>query len=223
MKIKDLPDSSKPRERFLKYGPEVLSDAELFAIILRTGLVGENVMEMSNHLISKFGLLTKLFDSSLNELQEIKGIGQNKAMQILAIAELGKRYDQEKNSVKKITCAEDVFKLFHTRLKDKKQEHFYMIMLNNMNNIIKEEQITQGALNSAIIDSKEIFKHPLRNSAAKIILVHNHPSGDSSPSQEDRETTEKLIEAGELLGIKVLDHVIIGKDSWWSWKQNKNF
>src|SRR3989338_8714334 len=135
MKIKDLPDSSKPRERFLKHGPEALSDAELFAIILRTGLVGENVIEMSNRLISKFGL-TNLFDCSLKELQQIKGIGQNKAMQILTIAELGKRYIQEKNSVKKITCAEDVFKLFHAKLKNKKQEHFYMIMLNTKNEII---------------------------------------------------------------------------------------
>src|SRR3989338_2854751 len=198
MKIKDLPDSSKPRERFLKHGPEALSDAELFAIILRTGLVGENVMEMSNRLISKFGLVN-LFDCSLKELQQIRGIGPNKAMQLLAMSELGKRYNQEKNSVKKITCAEDVFKLFHTRLRDKKQEHFYLIMLNNKNNITGEQLITMGTLEASIIDSREIFKPVIKNSAAKVILVHNHPGGDPNPSEEDLEVTEKLVESGNLL------------------------
>jgi len=219
MKIKDLPDSSKPRERFLKFGPEALSDAELFAIILRTGLVGENVMEMSNHLISKFGSLTKLFDSSLNELQEIKGIGQNKAMQILAITELGKRYDQEKNLVKKITCAEDVFKLFHRRLRDKKQEHFYILMLDTKNNIIGEEEVTKGILDVSVIHPREVFKPAIKNSAAKIILVHNHPSGDPTFSFEDKDLTERLIDAGNQIGINVLDHIIIGKDEWGSWKE----
>jgi len=219
MKIKDLPDSSKPRERFLKYGPEVLSDAELFAIILRTGMVGENVIEMSNHLISKFGLLTNLFDSSLNELREIKGIGQNKAMQILAIAELGKRYDQEKNSIKKITCAEDVFKLFHRKLRDKKQEHFYMIMLNTKNETIKEELLTRGILNASVIHPREVFKPAIKNSCNKIILIHNHPSGDPTPSEEDLEITRKMMEVGEELEINVLDHVIIGDNNWWSWKE----
>jgi DNA repair protein RadC len=219
MKIKDLPDSSKPRERFLKFGPEALSDAELFAIILRTGLVGENVMEMSNHLISKFGSLTKLFESSLSELQEIKGIGQNKAMQILAITELGKRYDQEKNSVKKITCAEDVFKLFHARLKNKKQEHFYILMLDTKNNIIKEEEVTKGILDASIVHPREIFRSAIKNSASKIILVHNHPSGDPAPSAEDLDITEKLIKAGEEIGISVLDSVILGGEGWWGWKE----
>ena len=221
MKIKDLPDSSKPRERFLKHGPEALSDAELFAIILRTGLVGENVMEMSNHLISKFGLLTKLFDSSLSELQEIKGIGENKAMQILAIAELGKRYDQEKNKVKKITCAEDVFKLFHRKLRDKKQEHFYVLMLDTKNNIIAEKEISKGILDASILHPREVFNPAIKNSASRIILVHNHPSGDPTPSEEDLEITRKMIEVGEELGINVLDHIIIGGEKWWSWKENK--
>jgi DNA repair protein RadC len=221
MKIKDLPDSSKPRERFLKHGPEALSDAELFAIILRTGVVGENVMEVANRLISKFGLVN-LFDCSLKELQEIKGIGQSKAMQLLAMSELGKRYNQEKNSVRRITCAQDVFKLFHTRLRDKKQEHFYLIMLNTKNNIIGDQLISKGLLDASVIDPREVFKPAIKNSASKVILIHNHPSGDSSPSSEDLKVTDKLVEAGNLLGLKVLDHVIIGNDNHWSWKENKN-
>jgi len=213
MKIKDLPDSSKPRERFLKHGPEALSDAELFAIILRTGLVGENVMEMANRLISKFGLVN-LFDCSLKELQEIKGIGPSKAMQLLAMSELGKRYNQEKNSVKKITCAEDVFKLFHTRLRDKKQEHFYVLMLDTKNNIIGEQLISKGILDASIIHPREVFKPAIKNSASKIILVHNHPSGDPKPSEEDMEITEKIMKTGEELGIKVLDSVIVGREGF---------
>ncbi|MEX2017606.1 MAG: DNA repair protein RadC [Candidatus Pacearchaeota archaeon] len=219
MKIKDLPDSSKPRERFLKHGPEVLSDSELFAIILRTGMAGENVMEVSNKLISKFGLVN-LFECSLKELQEIKGIGPNKAMQILAMAELGKRYDQEKNSVNKITKAEDVFKLFHRRLRDKKQEHFYVLLLNNQNHIIKEELISKGVLDAAIIHPREIFKSAIKNSCAKILLVHNHPSGNANPSEEDLDITKKIIEVGKQVDIKVLDHVIIGDNSWWSWLED---
>jgi len=219
MKIKDLPESSQPRERFLKHGPEVLSDAELFAIILRTGVVGENVMEMSNRLISEFGLVN-LFDCSLKELQVIKGIGPNKAMQLLAMVELGKRYDQEKNSIKKITCAEDVFKLFHRRLKDKKQEHFHIIMLDTKNNnIVEEKLISKGTLNASIIHPREIFRSAIKNSCNKIILVHNHPSGDPTPSEDDLEITKKIMEVGEEIGISVLDHVIIGDGEWWSWKE----
>ena len=218
MKIKDLPDSSKPRERFLKYGPEVLSDAELFAILLRTGSKGENAIDMSNRLIAEYGL-DKLFECSLKELQEIKGIGPSKAMQILTIAELQKRVNQSKNPVKKISCAKDVFDLFHERLKDKKEEHFYVLLLDTKNNIIGEQLISKGILDASIIHPREVFKPAIKNSASKIILVHNHPSGDPSPSQADLDITEKLMKAGEEIGIKVLDSVILGRDKWWGWKE----
>jgi DNA repair protein RadC len=143
MKIKDMPDSSRPRERFLKYGKEALSDAELFAIILRTGtrgkldenkklMSGENVIDMSNRLIKEYSL-EKLFDCSLKELQQIKGIGPSKSMQILAMSELGKRYNNSKNPVEKITNAKDVFNYFHEKLKNEKQEHFYVLILNSQN------------------------------------------------------------------------------------------
>ncbi len=221
MKIKDLPEQNRPRERFLKYGPEALSDSELFAILLRTGSLNENVIDMSNRLIAEHGL-NNLFDCSINELQKIKGIGPSKAMQILAMTELGKRYNQSKNPVKKISCAQDVFEYFHERLKDGKQEEFYVLILNNANNIIKEELISKGILDSAILHPREVFKPAIKNSASKIILVHNHPSGNSEPSKEDLEITKKLIEAGDIIDIKVLDHVIIGNEKWWSWQENKN-
>jgi len=217
MRIKDIPKEGRPRERFLKYGSEVLSDAELFAILLRTGSGGENVIDMSNRLISEYGL-DKLFECSLKELQQIKGIGPAKAMQILAIAEIQKRINQSKKPVKRISCAEDVFNHFHERLKDEKQEHFYVLMLDTKNNIIGEHLVSKGILDASIIHPREVFKPAIKNSASKIILVHNHPSGDPNPSQEDLDITEKIIKAGEEIGIKVLDHMIIGRGQWGSWK-----
>jgi DNA repair protein RadC len=216
VKIKDFPKDNRPRERFLKQGPEALSDAELFAILLRTGSKGENVIDMSNRLIAEYGL-DKLFDCSLKELQEIKGIGPSKAMQILTIAEIQKRINQSKNPVKKISCAEDVFNYFYERLKDEKQENFYILILNNQNNIIKEQLISKGVLDAAILHPREVFKPAIKNSASKIILVHNHPSGNPEPSPEDLDITKQLIDAGKLIDIKILDHVIIGEGKWWSW------
>ncbi len=217
MKIKDLPKQNRPRERFLKYGAETLSDAELFSIILRTGTLEENVIDMSNRLIKEYGL-DKLFECSLKELQKIKGMGPGKAMQILAMAELRKRYSQSKNIIKKITCAKNVFDYFHERLKDKKEEHFYILMLNTQNYLIGEQLISKGILDSSIVHPREIFKPAIKNSASKIILVHNHPSGDPTPSQEDLEITRKLIKSGEELGIRVVDSIIIAEDKFWNKK-----
>ena len=172
MKILDIPKQNRPRERFQKHGPEALSDAELFAIFLRTGTIGENVTDMSNRLIAEYGL-SNLFDCSLKELQHIKGIGPSKAMQILAMSELGKRTNTSKKiTSKKITCAQDVFNHFHERLKDKKEEHFYIIMLNTQNNIIGEQLISKGILDASIVHPREIFKPAIKNSASKIILVY---------------------------------------------------
>src|SRR3990167_5967473 len=204
MKIKEMPEENRPRERFLKQGPQALSDSELMAIILRTGTrgkkgeKGENVIEMSNRLINEYGL-NKLLDSSLIELQKINGVGPAKAMQILTIAELQKRINQAKTPTSKITCAKDVFNLFHEKLKDKKEEHFYVLMLDTKNKIIGEQLISKGILDSSIIHPREVFKPAIKNSASKIILVHNHPSGNPEPSEEDIEITEKLIEAGKLI------------------------
>lgn len=212
-----MPKGGRPRERFLKHGPKTLSDAELFAIILRTGYPGENVVDISNRLISEYGL-DKLFECSLKELQKIKGIGPDKAMQILAITELGKRYSQSKKPLKKITCAQDVFDYFHERLKDEKQEHFYVLMLNTQNYIIGEELIAKGSLNSAITNLREIFKPAIKNSSGRIIIIHNHPSGNMHPSEQDIKLTEKLFESGKFLGIDVVDHIIISYEKFWSWR-----
>lgn len=224
MKIKDIPNENRPRERFQKLGAGALSDAELMAIILRTGtrgskeIHGENVVDISNRLIKEYGL-DKLFECSLKELQKIKGIGPSKAMQILAMAALGKRYIQSKTPVKHISSAKDVFDLFHERLKDEKQENFYVLMLNTQNYIIEERIISKGTLDKTLIHPREIFRYAIKNAVSKIVLVHNHPDGDPTPSSNDLEITEELIKAGNLLGIKVIDHVIIGNKEKWSWKE----
>ena len=216
MKIKEMNKDGRPRERLVKNGVESLSDAELLAIILRTGIKGENVIEMSNRIINEFGL-EKLSQYSLKELQQIKGIGLGKACQLIVINELNKRINQIKNPVTKINSAKNVFDYFHDRLKNEKQENFYVLLLNNKNIIIREELISKGVLDSSIIHPREIFKPAIKNSAKKLILIHNHPSGNPSPSPEDLEITKQIIDAGEQIGIKVLDHVIIGKEEWWSW------
>ena len=218
MRIKDISKENRPRERFLKHGPEALSESELFAILLRTGSKGENVIEMSNRLINEYGM-DKLFDCSLKELQEIKGIGPSKAMQILTIAEITKRSNIFKKRIKKITCANDVFDLFHDRLKDEKQEHFYVLMLNNMNYIVEEKLISKGILDKTLIHPREIFRFAIKNAVSKIILLHNHPDGDPTPSRNDLDITEELAKAGDLIGIKVVDHIIIGNGEKWSWKE----
>jgi DNA repair protein RadC len=218
MKIHDLPLQNRPRERFQKYGPRVLSDAELFAILLRTGTQNENVIDMSHRLIAEYGL-DKLFDCSLIELQKIKGIGQAKSMQILALSEISKRIAMSKKPITKITSAEDVFDYFHERLKDKKQEEFWVLMLNAKNHIIAERFTNKGIADSAITHPREIFRDAIKNSASKIILIHNHPSGDPTPSQEDLDITKNIMKLGDELGIKVLDHVILGRDRFWSFKE----
>jgi len=143
-------------------------------------------------------------------------------MQILSISELGKRYIQSKKPIIKIKKAKDVFDYFHEKLKDKKEEYFYILMLNTRNKIIGEKLISKGILDASIIHPREVFRPAIKNSAGKIILIHNHPSGDPHPSDEDLEITKKLEKFGEELGIKVLDSVIIGDGNFWSWKEIKD-
>ena len=218
MKIKDLPKENRPRERFLKHGPQVLSDAELFAILLRTGSKGENVIDMSNRLIAEIGL-NKLFDCSLKELQQIKGIGPSKAMQILVMHEILTRIHLAEKPIKKISCAKDVFDLYHERLKDEKQEHFIVLMLDTKNNILGEETVFKGTLDASIVHPREIFKTAIKNSASKIILIHNHPSGNPEPSSDDNFVSNKLQGVGNLINLNIVDQIIIGKDKYWSQKE----
>jgi len=217
MRIKDISKENRPRERFLKNGVGVLSNAELLAIILKVGSKKENVIDMSNRLLTKYKI-DKLSSLSLNELQEIDGIGPAKAMQIKALFEFNNRYNQVIKTKKIITIkkSEDVYNCFVDKLKDKKKEHFYVLFLDSKNKLISEDLISVGTLNSSIVHPREVFNNAIRENANSIILVHNHPSGNPQPSEEDKEITELLVKAGELLSIKVLDHVIIGREKWYS-------
>lgn len=218
MRLKELSQEQRPRERLQKYGSAALSDAELLAIILKVGNKQENVIDMSHRLISQFGL-EHLAQCSLTELQQTKGIGKAKSCEILAVFELAKRANICRFESQIIKSAKEVFNYFHPKLGNNTQEQFCLLLLDTKNKIIKEEIVSLGLLNASLVHPREVFKSAIKESANSIIVVHNHPSGDPQPSEEDIEITKKLIDAGELLGIKVLDHVIIGREGYWSWKE----
>ena len=181
--------------------------------------MGENVIDMSNRLISKYGI-GKLSDLSLKELQEIKGIGPAKATQIKALFEFNKRHNLARKSGTPIKSAKDVFEYAVQRLPNSDKEQFMILYMDSKNRIIKDEIISIGILNASIVHPREIFKSAIKESANAIILTHNHPSGDPTPSEEDEMITEMIFQTGEIIGINVLDHVIIG-DTHYSFKEEK--
>ncbi|MBI2144357.1 DNA repair protein RadC [Candidatus Woesearchaeota archaeon] len=216
MKLLEFPVESRPRERLQKLGLSALSEAELLAIIMQKGTVAENVIDMSNRLLSRYSL-ARLSTLSLNELQSVRGIGPAKAAQLLAVFELGKRYASCKHeSSKPLISAEAVYEYANPKLGGCDKEKFLVLMLDSKNRVVKDEIVSIGILNASIVHPREVFKSAIKESANAIILVHNHPSGDPVPSEEDRRITAVLKEAGRLLNIEVLDHVIIGKNAHYS-------
>lgn len=213
MRIKEISPENRPRERLFRDGSKALSDAELLAIILQKGTRGENIIDVSNRLITKYGL-DRLGSCGFDELRQIKGIGMAKASQIIALFELANRAKSKKG--KQIKNSKDVYDYAFPKLKGDR-EKFMVIMLDSKNNVIRDEIVSVGTLNSAIIHPREVFKTAIKESANAVIIVHNHPSGDCTPSEEDLILTRKIVEAGEVIGITVLDHVIVG-DGLWSWK-----
>jgi DNA repair protein RadC len=221
--IKDLPEGERPRERLLKYGAENLTDAELLAIIIRTGSRSETAVNLSQRLLlGEKGVngLRFLVEASIEELGKIKGIGIAKAAQIKAAIEIGKRLASLSQSERPvIKCPGDVRNLLMEEMRYLDKEYFKIILLNIKNQVIHVEDVSVGSLNSSIVHPREIFKIAIRRSSAALILVHNHPSGDPTPSGEDVEITRRLVESGKLLGIDVLDHVIIGDGRYTSLKE----
>ncbi len=219
MRIHDLNPENRPRERLLSAGASSLSSAELLAIILRSGTKECNILDTCNELIARFGL-ERLAETTLTELTATKGIGEAKAMQILALFELNKRLHYARNLNKKIQAARDVFDYMAGRIPDEKKEHLFVLHLNTKNQIVKNELVAIGTLNASLIHPREVFKAAIRESAHAIILVHNHPSGDVEPSSADRQITELLKQASAVIQIELLDHVIIGKTEWFSFREN---
>ncbi|PIN73944.1 hypothetical protein COV20_02420 [Candidatus Woesearchaeota archaeon CG10_big_fil_rev_8_21_14_0_10_45_16] len=220
MKLTDFSPENRPRERLQKEGPQSLSTAELLAIILKSGTQKENVLEMAQRLLGKYGL-EKMSSCSLQELQEQHGIGTAKACQIVSLFELYRRIPLKNESIK-IRKAEDIANIYLPKLSHLKKEQFVAVYLDTKFNVISEQIITIGTLNSSLVHSREVFHGAIKNLAHAVIVLHNHPSGDPQPSEEDLQVTEALLEAGDVIGIKLLDHVIIGKDTWWSWKEHQN-
>ena len=215
--IKDLPLNERPREKLLKYGPSSLSNAELIAVIIRTGHMNDNAIDLANRILSLDSSgISYLAEITAHELMnKINGVGQCKAAQIVAAIELGKRISSRSGDTKlKVVSPNVIAELFMEEMRYLKKEHFKVVLLNTKNQIISIEEISVGSLNASIVHPREVFNAAIRKSANSIILVHNHPSGDPTPSKEDIEVTSRLVEAGEIIGIKVLDHIIIGDNKY---------
>ena len=221
IKFIDIPKEERPIEKLLINGPEILSNAELLAVILRTGTRGENVISLSTRILSEFDGLNGLLDIGISEITSIKGIKNIKASQILAIGELFRRFNslnliREGNS---ISSPRDIAKLLINEMMSLKQEILKLIMLDTKNNIIGIKDVFKGSLNTSIVHPREIFKEALKKSSSSIIICHNHPSGDPTPSKEDINITLRLKECSKIIGIDLLDHLIIGKDKFVSLKE----
>jgi len=218
--IRDWPEDERPREKLLKRGVTALSDAELLALVLRTGdaSAGKSAIGLGRELLERFnGSLRELAQAELHELQQIKGLGPAKATSIKAAFTLGSRFQARRlETLERFTTPAQVFDFFHHELRDSRKELFLVLLLDGKNRITRKVQISEGSLNQSIVHPREVFAPAVRESAAAVIFIHNHPSGDPAPSREDREITRRLKEAGDLLGIKVLDHIIIGDGSFYS-------
>src|SRR3989344_3937146 len=221
MRINEIPWWNRPSSRLKKEGEGKLNPAELLSLILWSGKKGENAIDMSNRLLKKYSL-GKLSDLSLTELE--REVDKVKALKIKAMFEIFKITNKVKRKGFKPTVesAKDVYNYFVDELKDKRKEHLYILMLDSKNSIIKEELISVGTLTSSMVHPREIFKEAIKESAFSVMLVHNHPSGDPEPSEDDIKITKQIIEAGKILNILVLDHVIIGKDRHWNWLDSQS-
>lgn len=221
IRMKDLPSTERPRERLLKYGAESLSDAELLAVILGSGTKGMNIVTVCRHVFRNMSL-KRLSRSTAAELIKIPGVGQSKACQIISVFELSRRLETFSEEPKrKIKEPEDIYKYIYPKIREEKQEKFMILCLDTKNQIISDITIFVGGLDFSIVQPREIFKSALLESAASIILIHNHPSGDPTPSREDIIITNRIMESGKLLGVHVWDHLIIGDGCYISLKEKE--
>ncbi|MDG5470950.1 RadC family protein [Jeotgalibacillus sp. ET6] len=218
--IRDFAEEDRPRERLITQGPQSLSNQELIAILLRTGTRKESVLNLSNRLLHQFEGLRLLKEASLEEIMTISGIGQAKAVQVMAAIEIGRRISNltfEDRYV--IRSPEDGANFLMNDMRFLQQEHFVCLYLNTKNQVMHQQTIFIGSLNASIVHPREVFKEAFRRSAASIVCAHNHPSGDPAPSKEDIDVTRRLVECGKMIGIEVLDHLIIGDKKYVSLKE----
>ncbi|HEY92686.1 MAG TPA: JAB domain-containing protein [Dehalococcoidia bacterium] len=225
MTIHDLPYSERPRERLQKLGVAVLSAQEILALILGRGVAGESVMVTAQRLLSQFGSLKGIASASVEELVRIKGVGVAKASQIKAACELANRLEGYSEAGEKpvVKTPDDVASLVKGRLRGKKKEHFLTLLLDTRNQLIKVAEVSVGSLDTSIVHPREVFKEAISASAASVIFVHNHPSGDPKASEDDIKLTKRLAEAGGIVGIDVLDHIIVCDKNYLSLKREGLF
>ena len=216
MPIQNIHKIEQPREKLEKYGAGKLSDAELLAILLRTGPKGTGVLDLSKKILKQFSE-NKLANASFKELKDIHGLGPAKACEIVAVFELGRRLLKDKQAVL-IISPQEVWEQLKD-IRDNKKEHFVVFFLNTQNQEIQRELISVGTLNASLIHPREVFEPAIKHLAAHVILAHNHPSGSLEPSDEDLSVTKRLVDSGRLLGIEVLDHVIITSRGYMSFKE----
>ncbi|HHV38287.1 MAG TPA: DNA repair protein RadC [Tepidimicrobium sp.] len=218
--IKDLPLDERPREKLKKYGVDSLSNAELLAVIIRTGYGEDTAIDLANRILSMDSSGIEFLNyATMEELMNIRGVGDCKAAQIQASVELGKRISSNRRDKIQVDSPQVLVNLLMEKMRYLKKEHFKIAILDTKNQLISIEGISIGNLNASIVHPREVFNIAIRRSANSIILIHNHPSGDPAPSNEDINITKRLIEAGSIIGIKVLDHIIIGDNRYISFKQ----
>lgn len=220
--IKDLPDSEKPYEKFMNYGPEYLSDAELLAVIIKSGTSGLKSIEVAqNFLNQKNRNLMNLYDVSYDEMLQLKGIGKVKAIQLKCIAELSNRITTTRYAQQiSLRDARSIATYFMEKLRHENQELLVLCMFDSQCRLLAEEVISKGSVNSSIVPSREIFLVALQKQAVHIVLLHNHPSGVSLPSREDDEATRRIAECGQMIGIPLSDHIIIGDHNYYSYRES---
>lgn len=221
LKIKDMPQNERPKEKLLTYGADTLTNSELLALILRTGTQGENVLELSNRLLAELDGLDGILSANLKDIISIKGIKEGKASQILALSELFRRFKTIKAAKRevKITSPQDLANLVMGEMNELNQEVLKVILLSTKNTVISVKDVFKGSLNTSIVHPREIFKEAINRNSASLIVCHNHPSGDPTPSKEDINITLRIKECGNIIGIKLIDHIIIGNNKFVSLKE----
>lgn len=220
--MKELPPADRPREKMINNGASVLTDSELLAILIGSGTKEKSALDIARDLTVEGGMLRNLATArDVKELAKMKGLGLAKAATIIAALELGRRVAlAEPQSRDSITSPEDGVALLMPRLRYETKEHFLVVLLNSKNKVLQIEQISEGSLNSSVVHPREVFMPAVLHHAAAILAAHNHPSGDPTPSKEDKDLTKTLAEAGKYMGIPVLDHIIIGDASYFSFKEH---
>jgi DNA repair protein RadC len=210
--LKSWPADDRPREKLLRRGPAALTDAELLAILLGSGGAGVTVVDTARVLLQRFGDFRQLAAAGIGELCAVRGLGRARAAQVFAALEIAKRYgEREFSPGQAFRGSFDVYAHYRERLAGERRECFYAVLLDNKNRKIKDVAVSQGSLTASIVHPRDVFTSVVREAAAAVIFVHNHPSGDPTPSQEDIEVTRRLREVGDLVGVRVLDHIVVGR------------